>query len=250
MSPLIHTAALAACGIAGSYEAIDCDEAGFVAVLSSIRTGDLDGCNVTMPHKRLAHGLADELDAVARRTGAVNTVVAVGDRLVGHNTDVIGIVRTARQAGLPEDTPVMVLGAGGAAAAALLAFEGRKLSLSARRPEAAGAVAERVGVPADVVDFGSVLDGAVVVNATPVGMHGETLPVGVLEAASGFFEMPYGPVPTPSTTLARNLGIPVAVGIEMLLAQALEAFRLWTGMMPPVDLIRAALGDRVRSTEG
>lgn len=241
LSPVIHRAAFDACGIEGTYEAIDCDAVGFAEVLASIRSGRLDGCNVTMPHKRLAHELVDTRSHHAARAGAVNTVVRLGERLVGHNTDVVGIVTAARLAGLPDEGPVLVLGAGGAAAAALLAFEGRPLSISARRTERAAALVEAVGVDAGVVEFGSPVTGATVVNATPIGMGGERLPDAVVEGAVALFEMPYAAGPTPASLAMSESGRPVAPGVEMLIGQALESFRLWTGCRAPTDAIRQAL---------
>ena len=241
LSPIIHTAALRACAIDGSYEAIECDAVGFADVLQAIRRGDLDGCNVTMPHKRLAHQLVDSRSRHAERAGAVNTIVRLGERLVGHNTDVVGIVSAARTAGLPANAPVLVLGAGGGAAAALLAFEQRPLTISARRTDAAAALAERVGVDAEVVGFGTPVPGAIVVNATPIGMAGEELPAGVLEGAAALLEMPYAAGTTPATVVMRRAGKPVAEGVEMLIGQAVEAFRLWTGREVSADIVRGAL---------
>ena len=244
LSPTIHTAAMAACGIEGTYEAIDCDEVGFAGVLEMIRSGALDGCNVTMPHKRLAHDLVDCTSAVASRAGAVNTVVRDDSQLVGHNTDVAGIVIASRDAGLPESGPVLVLGAGGAAAAALLAYEGRPLVVAARRIDAARSLVGSVGVEAEVIELGAAVDGALVVNATPIGMHGESLPSAVLDAASGLFEMPYASGTTSATISMRESGRPVAVGEDMLVAQALESFRLWTGCDAPHEPVREALRRR------
>jgi shikimate dehydrogenase len=241
LSPVIHTAALAACGIAGSYVAIDCDAAGFRDVVASIRSGELDGCNVTMPHKRLAADLVDSRSALAERVGAVNTIVRDGEGLVGHNTDVVGIMKASEAAELPLDAPVLILGAGGAAAAAVLAYSGRSLTVSARRRQAAVAMIESVGVTAEIVDFGEPVPGAVVVNATPLGMHGEHLPEALLASASGLFEMPYASGTTPATAEMRRTDRPVAVGEDMLVAQALESFRLWTGCETPEAPVRAAL---------
>ena len=243
LSPIIHTAAFDVCGIEGSYTAIDCDADGFMDVVDALRSDELDGCNVTMPHKRLAHAVVDKLEPRAARTGAVNTIVVAGSELVGHNTDIVGIIRAASDAGLP-DGPVLVLGAGGAAAAALVAFEGRPLHVSARRVGAAAAVIDRVGVGATVTDFGVPVRGALIVNATPIGMHGEHLPDDLIDVASGLFEMPYASGVTPATLAMRQLGRPVAVGVDMLVAQAIESFRLWTGCAPPAGPILEALSAR------
>lgn len=241
LSPVIHQAALDACGIEGTYEAIDCDAVEFAVILTSIREGRLDGCNVTMPHKRLAHELVDSRSRLAQRAGAVNTVVRLGHRLVGHNTDIVGIVEASRWAGLPQDGPVLILGAGGAAAAALLAHEGRPISVAARRDTAAQELVNRVDVDARVVAFGEGVADALVVNATPIGMYGESLPEPVMRQAAGLFEMPYASGVTPATDAMQEAGRPVATGEDMLLAQALESFRLWTGRTAPLGVVRQAL---------
>ena len=240
MSPRLHSAALEAAGIEGSYTARRVDRAGMEAAFDELRVGSLHGANVTMPHKGLAAELADELSPTAARAGSVNTLVRRGGGVAGDSTDVAAI----RQAwGRLSDKRALVLGAGGAAAAALLALEGRPLLLAARRPVAARRLLDRTGVAASVLEWGVAAPGAVVVNATPLGMHHEGLPHGVLEAAGGLFDMPYASGPTPAVARARSLGIPVVEGIEMLLSQASLSFELWTGIAASYASMRAALVD-------
>lgn len=242
LSPAIHNAALEAVGIPGGYVARDVDEAGLVEAIRELRSGTLDGANVTMPHKAAAFELCDRSEADGRRARAVNTLVPVAGSVVGHNTDV-GAVRAAWEwAGLAEEGPVLVLGAGGAAAAALLALEGRPITIGARRPEAAAAVLESVGVAGRVVDFGTPVPGATVVNATPIGMLGEPLPEPVLAECAGLFEMAYGAGPTPAQRTVAAASLPVSSGAEMLVAQAAAAFRLWTGREAPLPVMRRAAG--------
>ncbi|MBT8202784.1 MAG: shikimate dehydrogenase [Acidimicrobiia bacterium] len=238
LSPRLHTAALAAVGIEGAYTARRVDAAGFMTAVDEIRSGALAGANVTMPHKQLAARAADELSDNARRAGSVNTLVLRTGVLRGETTDVGGI-RDA-WGDLPGG-PVLILGAGGAAAAAVLALEGRPLSVAARRREAAQRLVARTRVDAQVIEWGRPCAGCVVVNATPIGMGDEQLPAEVLEAASGLFDMPYGTGETASVTLARRLGIPVVAGAEMLLHQAARSFECWTGVQAPLAAMRAAL---------
>ncbi|MFQ5947948.1 MAG: shikimate dehydrogenase family protein [Acidimicrobiia bacterium] len=239
-SPAIHSAALEAVGISGSYTARRVDEAGIARAVGEVRRGRLDGANVTMPHKFLAARLADRLEGPAHRAEATNTLVRRGSRVAGHNTDVGGVRLAWEWAELPEEGPALVLGSGGAAAAALLALEGRPLSISARRPEAAAALLGRLGVVAQQVEWGRPKEAAVVVNATPLGMNGEALPEPVLTAAAGLLDMPYGSSETPAVVAGRRLGFPVADGLEVLVAQAALAFELWTGRPAPLDVMREA----------
>lgn len=240
LSPAIHEAALAAAGIPGSYEARRVDAAALSHAVDELRAGTLDGANVTMPHKRSAAAACDELGPNAARAGAVNTLVRVGDTIVGHNTDVAGVRTAWREAGLPAEGPILVLGAGGAAAAALLALEGRPLSISARKAGAGAALASVVGVSATEVAWGESVDGAAIVNATPLGMEGEPLPEAVVAGGEALFDMTYGSDPGPAVTAYRRRGAPVADGEDMLIAQAAESFRLWTGRAADTNAMRAA----------
>ncbi|MBI5158154.1 MAG: shikimate dehydrogenase (NADP+) [Acidimicrobiia bacterium] len=236
-SPRIHRAALAACGIAGEYEPRDVDAGGFAAACGDIAAGRLDGANVTMPYKLEAQRRCDHLDADAARAGAVNTLARGDGGLAGWNTDVVALREAL--ASLP-DLPVLVLGAGGAAAAALVAAAGRRQIVVARRVEAARRLADRVGTGATTGVWGAAATEAVVVNATPLGMHGETLPGAVLEGAGGLIDLAYGPAETPAISLARSQGTPAVDGVSILVAQAAASFAIWTGLAAPREVMEAA----------
>ncbi|MBT8197317.1 MAG: shikimate dehydrogenase [Acidimicrobiia bacterium] len=242
LSPRMHAAALEAAGIEGTYEAIQVDATAMGIMIARLHHGRLDGANVTMPHKRLAAVLADHLEPMARRTLAVNTLSVDDGRVVGDNTDVGGFTDAAEWNGLPRDAPVLVLGSGGAAAAAMVAFEGRVLHISARRPEAVKALSDRLGVAATPVAWGASVPGAVVVNCTPLGTVGEELPGSLVGDASGYFETVYAGGPTPAQTEAVTRGIPVASGLDLLLAQGARSFTVWTGVAAPIEAMRTAIG--------
>jgi shikimate dehydrogenase len=239
-SPAIQTAALKASGIEGTYEARRVDTAGMVLAVDEIRYGRLNGANVTMPHKNLAFELADRVAEAALRSGAVNTFVRSAGEVWGYNTDVDGIQAVWEGAGLPVDAPILILGTGGAAAGALVAVAEGDVAISGRSSQAAGDLLVRVRVDGAVVQWGSPVKGAVVINATPLGMHGESLPDEILAGASGFFDLPYGPHAPPSGPRARKWGVPVADGRDMLVAQAATAFEIWTGEPAPIDVMRSA----------
>jgi shikimate dehydrogenase len=239
-SPAIQTAALEACGIEGTYTARRVDEVGMSRAVDEVRYSRLSGANVTMPHKRLAFELADRVTETALRSGAVNTLVRRDGEVWGHNTDVDGMRAVWASVPLPPDRPVLILGAGGAAAGAVVAVAGWPIVVSARRDQAATDLVERTRSDGSIVPWGTPLGGAVVVNATPIGMGAEPLPHAVLEVASGFFDLTYGPVESPSVRYARELGIPTADGKELLLAQAATSFEIWTGVPAPIDVMRSA----------
>lgn len=235
LSPVMHEAALKAKGIGGTYVGCKVDAAGMERIAAEMRRGEWDGANITMPHKHLAYRLADKVNDEAVRAGSVNTWLRIGAVIEGYSTDVVGI--RAVWSALRDDGPVLILGSGGAASAAVIALENRELVISARSLDKGLAVIERSGVPARLVPWGTPMDGATVVNCTPLGMRGEALPAGVLSSAIGLLDMTYGPDPSPAILWANRAGIPYVDGIKLLAAQAEESFRIWTGRHPPVDLM-------------
>ena len=236
-SPQIHRAALAACGLPGDYRARAVDGAGFAAACAELRDGRLDGANVTMPHKRAAHDACAVLDPDARRAGAVNTLAMRGGLLAGWCTDVAAVRAALDQMPVGE---VMILGAGGAAAACVVAAAGWPLLVAARRRQAGQDLVERLGIPATVVPWGQPAPGASVVNATPLGAGGESLPDGVVAGAAGLVDLAYGRVPTPAVVAGARAGIPTVDGLTILVAQAAAAFEIWTGREAPRAVMEAA----------
>ena len=241
-SPAVHRAALAALGLPGSYEARQVDEDGVKMAFADLRRGHLTGFNVTMPHKRLAATLCDRLDDGAARARSVNTVLLDGDEVVGHSTDIDGI-RDAWN-GLPGKSPALILGSGGAAAAAAIALHDRLLYISSRRFGRGQEMARDLGIEVGEVPWAVPVVGAVIVNCTPLGMKGEPLPEQVLELAAGLFDMAYGPRPTPAVATMLTLARPLVEGLELLVVQAARSFTLWTGHPAPLKEMRAAAGKR------
>ncbi len=240
LSPAMHTAALAAAGLYGDYSAYEVDHNGFLEGVATMRAGNLHGANVTMPHKLVAYELCDEISQEAARAGAVNTLTMARGKLRGDNTDIRGIRAAWESSELPVDVPVIILGAGGASAAAQVALEGHDIYVVARRPEAAQATVDRVGTDARVIAWGEQPPSGVVVNATSLGMHGETLPEYLLELAVGLLDMTYGDNTTPSVTALRAGGQPVAEGLDMLVGQAVGSFAIWTGIEVDACVFRSA----------
>lgn len=247
-SPAIHTAALAALDIEGSYQARRVSPGEIEDVIADLRRGDLDGVNVTMPLKGLAAALVDDVAPEARRAGSVNTIVRhANGRLSGHSTDISALRRMWPRA---SDRPTLVLGAGGAAAAACLAAPAGTVYVSARRAGAVDNLADRLQMELVPLPWGTTVVEAVVVNATPIGMEGETLPDRTVALAAGLIDLAYGPRPTPAVMAARAAAIPTVDGIEFLVAQAADSFRLWTGREAPLDtMIRAAQNPSSPGTE-
>ncbi len=240
----MHNAALAASALEGVYIRWRADEEGMREAASRMRNGTLHGANITMPHKGLAAVLADRLSTDADRAQSVNTwVVDKAGRINGHSTDVEGVRRAWERARLPHDVPVLVIGAGGAAAAAIVALEGLDLWCSARRAESVSVLVDRVDIPLCALGWGESLPGSVVVNATPLGMRGGDLPHALLADAAGLFDMAYlsDRADTAAVRRMRAQGRPVADGLSMLVAQAEASFQLWTGRLPPEGVMEGAV---------
>lgn len=246
LSPAMHRAALAHIGVDGDYETREVDHAEFLRGLTDLRDGSLHGANVTMPYKILAHDLCDTLSTQAALIGAVNTL-HVGERgLIGNNTDIDGVIYAFAHAQLPDRDRVSVLGAGGAAAAALVALAGREVHVVARRPEFAQALVDRLDTGATVISWGDPVPSGVIVNATSLGMRGEMLPPAAMESATGLLDMAYGVAPTPAVLALRSRGLPVADGLDMLVGQAVGCFRIWSGEDVEPLIFQAAAEAEIR----
>jgi shikimate dehydrogenase len=248
LSPVMHEAGLDALGLVGSYVAIDVDEAGMGFHADLIRRGVLSGANITMPHKRIAAELCDVMTDVAARAGAVNTWYREDGGLFGHTTDVHGVREVISRRSLPTAS-ILILGSGGAAAAALVACDGLSVKVSARSQEKAVRLVADTGIEAEVVAWGEAVQGALILNATPIGMRGESLPPGLVGAATGFFDMTYGSGPSPALLRARAHHLPTADGIDLLAAQAEESFRIWTGLLPPQGLFEQVARNASRTPD-
>ena len=239
-SPEIHTAMLELAGLDGSYERISADRDTLSTVVVGLRAGEWQGLNITMPLKSAAADMADRLSPQAERSHSVNTLLVEGGQVWGHSTD-----STTFRALITDDrfvgaSAVLLLGAGGSAKAALATIDtDRPVYIAARRSERAQRVAEVFG--ADVVAWGASVAGALVINTTPLGMEGETLPGDVVEASAGLIDLPYSSKTTPSVLTATTLGLPTVDGHEFLIRQAMAAFRLWTGVSVDYDQLHARL---------
>lgn len=253
LSPAIHNAAFAAAGLDWVFVAFPVAAGRAAAAVDAVRALDLGGLSVTMPHKHEVARHVDRLTPDAAALGAVNCVARDGDVLVGHNTDGDGFVDALRaDAGVdPAGRRAVVLGAGGAARAVVLALArgGAEVVVVNRSPEPAErAVAlaggrGRVGAPADVAAAD------VVINATPVGMEGAPPgpPTGAEHLRSGqvVVDLVYHPRRTPLLERAAAEGAIAVGGLGMLVHQAGRAFTLWTGEPAPIDVMTAAVGGSV-----
>jgi shikimate dehydrogenase len=244
---LLHRAAYAALAIDWTYEAIDCGADDLTAVLAD--RCDWAGFSCTMPLKRAAIVVADDVRPAAVAVGAANTLLPRrGGGWIAENTDVSGIVATLREAGLAPATAT-VLGAGGTAQAAVAAFA--QLGIGActllvrdvERTADVRASADRLNVAIDIAVLHADAD------ALRADVVVSTLPPGAADALAGVrwrarqivLDVVYDPWPTQLAASAAGTGATVLSGALMLLHQAAAQVELMTGEPAPVDAMRAAL---------
>jgi len=240
----MHNAAFAALGLDWLYVAFPVPTGRGAAAVRSVLDLGLGGLNVTMPHKSAAASACDDLASEASTLDAVNTVVVDGGRLIGHNTDGEGFLRALADEGVAVDGQCcLVLGAGGAARAITLALgtSGATVTVAARHEEAARATARLADGHATTLAAAAIDECDVLVNATPLGMHGEPPPFDPTRLRRGQFvyDTVY-PTETPFLEAARERGVAAAGGLGMLVHQGALSFELWTGRTAPVDVMRAA----------
>jgi shikimate dehydrogenase len=248
LSPTLHNAAFEALGLDWVYVAFPVPRGRGADAVAAVPALGLAGFNVTMPHKEDVAGACDELTPDAAALRSVNTVVALPDgRTLGDSTDGPGFLDAlAEEAIVVAGQPVLVLGAGGAARAVVLALgrAGAAVTVAARRPDAAES-AVSLASAAHAVPLGAVAAGtfAVVINATPLGMSGgDPLPVdpASLHAGQSVVDLVYHPADTPLLSAARARGARSVNGLGMLLHQAARSFTFWTGEEAPLEAMRAA----------
>ncbi|WP_345461229.1 shikimate dehydrogenase [Deinococcus carri] len=252
LSPAMHRAAFAAAGLQGEYQALRVPVAELPAALEQLRLPGVLGANLSLPHKEAALAHLDDLSEAARAIGAVNTVIHREGRLTGENTDAPGLLAALAEAGAAGGGQAVVLGAGGAARAAVWALrsQGRAVWVLNRTRQKAEALTRDLGGQA--ASPGGVPWGAVtlLVNASSAGLSDPTstpLPgfdFTALAPGALVYDMVYQPRETRLLREARAAGVRAENGLGMLAHQARLAFLAWTGVPVPVGVFLGALEAR------
>jgi shikimate dehydrogenase len=255
-SPVIHNHWIAKHGLKGSYVQLPVQPENLEDAVRGLKALGFAGCNVTVPHKVRAMELMDELHPVARRMQAINTIVVREDgSLYGMNNDGAGYVQSLRDADPAwrgDAGPVLLLGAGGAARAIVVALldEGApEIRICNRTRDKAQVLADEFGPLVKVVDWAEREDAqagvSLLVNSTTLGMHGQSpleLRLDALPAQALVSDAIYIPLETPLLAAARARGHRTVNGLGMLLNQARPAFKAWFGVMPEITPeLRAAI---------
>ncbi|MHB9097020.1 MAG: shikimate dehydrogenase [Syntrophales bacterium] len=254
LSPLMHEAAFARMGIAAVYTACRVKDA--AEVVRRIREGGIRGASITIPFKEKVIALLDEVDRNASAIGAVNTIVNRGGRLTGCNTDAPGFLRDLGEWTAIREKTFIVLGAGGAARAAVFALKeaGGTPIVVNRTAERSRTLAERFGCRWEPAEEIGGLKADCLINTTPLGMFPETERTPIEEKFLAPFprvmEMIYNPLMTRLLREAAAAGCAVRTGVGMFVHQGAEQIRLWTGAEPPREEMRRVVLERLEKHHG
>ena len=252
LSPLIHNTAFKSLNLRVQYAALDVEGSEVGKAITQIDGKIVLGANVTIPHKQAVMPYLDDLTEVAKLVGAVNTIYVEGGRRIGHNTDVEGFLAPLQSVNLA-GAEIVVLGAGGAARAVLVALSkglgAQRISLVSRDLSKAQRVCDELecGHPASYEQLAGLVDRArLIVNTTPLGMHphveGTPIPDSIhFRPGQTVYDLIYAPRHTRLMMKAERDGANVIGGLPMLIAQAAASFNIWTQKEMPIDIVEAAL---------
>ncbi|MFC2031855.1 shikimate dehydrogenase [Chloroflexota bacterium] len=257
MSPVMHNAAFRSKGLDYGYLPFRVKGEELGNAINGMKALNIRGLNVTIPHKVAVIPLLDELDPLAGKIGAVNTIVNNDGILKGYNTDATGFLQSLMERDIePEGKDVVILGAGGVSRAIsfILAGRGADLTVINRQLEFDWAVdlAIRISqvfkkevraLELNEENLKAALEKAdILVNATSVGMIpniDETpVPLGLLKPELTVYDVVYNPVKTRLTKEAEATGARTMNGLDMLVWQGALAFEMWTGLKAPVILMK------------
>ena len=266
ISPAMHNAVFVKMGLDYVYVSFQVKEEELSKAIDGMRALNIRGLNVTIPHKVAVIPLLDELDPLAEKIGAVNTISNDNGVLKGYNTDASGFLQALLERGIePEEKKVVMLGAGGASRAIsfILVERGAHLVILNRRLERAEKLTGRLSTTLNkevkalelVADnLAQVLGEAdILVNATSVGMSpniNETpVPSSLLKPGLVVVDIVYNPIRTRLLREAEEAGAKTINGVDMFVWQGALAFEIWTGAKAPVELMRAEVVRQLKNHE-
>ncbi len=245
LSPAMHNGAFAALGLNKAYLPFVVQDVG--QAMTGLRALGIKGVSVTIPHKQTVIAHLDSIDPVAKKIGAVNTLVISNGAIHGANTDWLGANRALSEKIPLKGASVLLLGAGGSARAIGFGLleAGASLTIASRTQEKGVALAKLLGCPWLPLAEATSARGDALVNATSLGMapQQELLPI-AQEALVNFqvvMDIVYAPLKTRLLQAAGQAGCQTINGLAMLLYQGVAQFELWTGLQAPVEVMRQSL---------
>ena len=239
LSPKLHGFWLKQLGIDGSYDAINVPPEYLVKTVRALPSRGFAGGNVTIPHKEKVMLICDELDDIARKVGAVNTLVFKNDKITGSNTDVFGFMENIKSV---QAKNALVLGAGGAARGVVVGLKdaGYIVTITNRTAEKARKLAKEFGC--EMVEWeqkeSAFKNTELLVNTTSIGMKGENneaINLANLPSSAVVTDIVYNPIKTPLLLAAEEKGCKIIDGLGMLINQAIPGFQMWFGTKPQIN---------------
>ena len=268
MSPAMHNAAFEELGLDYIYLPFHVKAHELADAVSGLRALNVNGFNVTIPHKVSIIPVLDEVDPIAGKIGAVNTVVNDDGKLTGYNTDASGFLRALLEQGIdPAGKNIVILGAGGASRAIsyILSDNDARLTILNRwqeldwAVELAGRIGRDLGKEVRAMELTAenlsdvLAEADILVNATSVGMtpddNSSPVPAGLLKSGLTVFDIVYNPVRTRLLAEAAASGARTVGGVDMLAWQGALAFEKWTGRPAPIDLMRREVVKTMETNE-
>ncbi len=245
LSPVMHNAAFKASGIRAFYKVFETEEPD--DIIRNMSGLGISGLSVTIPYKSRLLALLDYVSPEAARIGAVNTILNRGGRLEGFNTDAEGFLAALKQGGVLGPCRVLILGSGGSARA--IAFSlvsmGFKITIASRNEETGVVLARDLGCCFAPLSKIHMMEAELLINTTPVGMAPDNalcpVPPVCLKKGMTVFDIIYNPLRTRLMELAEEAGCQTIGGLEMFIRQGASQFALWTGLEPPVRVMRDAV---------
>ena len=250
LSPVMHNAAFKANGLNAVYLSFETRD--LPGALAGMRALGIRGMSVTIPHKTAVIPLLDAVDDLAKKIGAVNTIINQGGRLIGTNTDALGAFRALKEKTKLTGKTGLIVGAGGAARAIgfLLKEKGVRLTLTNRSWKKGEALADFLNCPFLPLEEIAKVESDLLVQTTPVGMvpHEDQCLLEPENLKKGMIVMDviYNPLETRLIRMARDRGCTPINGLTMFIHQGAEQFRQWTGLHPPLSEMTEAVKTGLR----
>ena len=247
LSPVMHNRAFEFTGYNGVYLAFGVKN--IKNALLSVRTLGIKGASITIPHKIEAMEYLDELDDIAHKIGAVNTIINNGGSLKGYNSDGLGAVKALSEKTAIKGKNIVLIGAGGAARAIgfCIKKEGGRITVINRSTDKGKRLAGDLSADYRPLNDIGKMNCDILINTTPVGMTSNTdeMPIekSYLEKGMVVMDIVYNPLKTRLLSEAEKTGCVTIDGVSMFVYQGAFQFELWTGIKAPVDVMKKAVLD-------
>ena len=238
LSPELHNFWIKKNKINAVYDKIKLEETELKDFINKLRNEEIHGINVTVPFKNKVIKYLDKLSLEVETTDSVNTIYKSGDDIIGHNTDVAGFELGLRHSKINVlHKSILILGAGGVVPSiiySLLSMGCKKIFLSNRTIKRAENIKKRFN-EVEVLKWGNIPDFDIVINATSVGLKGDSLDLDLKTQDKIFYDIIYNPKETPFLKKAKENGNRIENGIFMFIYQANQSFSIWNNVIPKID---------------